>query len=44
VLGAVGQRMALSLQPKAFTPVLHDMRPEPRTEGPSLVIARVCET
>ena len=44
VLGAVGQRMALSLQPKAFTPVLHDVRPEPRTEGPSLVIARVCET
>jgi len=29
VLGAVGQRMALSLQLKAFTPVLHDVRPEP---------------
>jgi hypothetical protein len=28
-LGAVGQRMALSLQPKAFTAVLHDVRPEP---------------
>jgi hypothetical protein len=23
---AVGQRMALRLQPKAFTPVLHDVR------------------
>jgi hypothetical protein len=44
VLGAVGQRMALSLQPKAFTPVLNDVRPELRTEGPALVIARVCET
>ena len=27
--GAVGQRMALRLQPKAITPVLHDVRPEP---------------
>ena len=26
VHGIVGQRMALSLQPKAFTPVLHDVR------------------
>jgi hypothetical protein len=29
VLGPVGQRMALSLQLEAFTPVLHDVRPEP---------------
>lgn len=50
VLGAVGQRLALSLQPQACTPVLHDVQPEPvaalgeagaGTEGPSRVIARV---
>jgi hypothetical protein len=36
--------MALSLHPKEFTLFLHHLRPEPRTEGPSLVIARVDET
>jgi hypothetical protein len=29
VLGVVGQRMALSQQPKDFIPALHDVRPEP---------------
>jgi hypothetical protein len=44
VLGAMGPRMGSSLQPKAYTPVLHDVRLEPRAEGPSRVIARACAT
>ena len=44
VRGVVEPCMALSLQSKAFTPVLHDVRPEPRTDGPSLGIARVGAT